>query len=1169
MIRLLLFSLLTLLFSAKSFCSGMFYTESFITIRGGTELYVQGDFVSKNTHDAGVRNAGEIHLTGNLINHSAKLFYWSTNGYSDFTADTVVAKLDSILADTTKTSSESPFYRKGSVHFIGKDTQYVIDSGKGIYFSDVFIHNQVVLNSDVHVQGQLDLKKDFNLNGHRLKLFAEEGINLNALGGTGTIAGESDTSQIIGGGEVIAIKGNSDASLSDLKSLGFELYTESNTVSVKLVRRNDTNNVIKNISDGSIRKTFTLKASHYLEIDSIVLHYFDDDFSPATHTNTDFAIWRYNPDIKPAKQLLSTVDTIRKTVKTIVKSDVNFQKDTALVFALASASCPENSPRISLGNDTNVCEGTTVHIENILAGTQQLKYNTWFRDASVIDSTAPTYNAIKSGEYWVHVTSEQGCEKYSDTIHVQFHPNPEPEITVDVRKKCVGEPFLFKYKENNSSILSNTLAIQWRFFDIDTIIPQATYYSDSVYHSYTINGNSAEVTRKVRLEVKSDYGCSRTAETFVTVGNTPLPVINLDSKYINDTTRLFKASNNRDYSAGQTILKTWFVNKDSVSTEDSLIYSFPRFDTYQIGLKMSTDVCEDSTSISATITDLAEVKFRLEKKDFCQKEAIRVVNTTHENRINDGIRYSLYVENDIIKEILSFQDSLLNKPLSLQDTGAYILTLVAELGSWQREYVDTIWVRPNPIINFGGEIRTCRSQLTLQSQDIGTDYLWSNGATTPTLSVTQSGQYGLSMINEHGCISFESVQVVLNTTISSGLPREISHCGEVTVSVNYRGGTYLWSTLDTTRFIHITKTGIYTVTLTDSICTTTDTVFVNILEPPHLNLGRDTGVCSNERLTLSVEPQDSVSYLWNTGYTGHSITVFSAGTYQLTATHQNGCENKESITAIIKNAPVVNLGQTRLLCDNRPVDFNLITESGAATIVWTLPDGAQQHGYLLSSSQAGMHSVFVQYTNGCSAIDSVSIQRGNTGLVADFLLASAIKLGDSVLLANLSPKNLQYQWEISNGFRSNEESPFTQFFREGEFDVRLSVSDGSFCPAIKEKAIYVSSDGRMLPKGERIDEREKPQDSIPENENFIGFLNAVLYPNPNDGNFAVVVKLSTNATLYALLADPLGRVLDQNVFRDRNEYRLEYRFAHLQAGIYFLKLWSGQESRDFKVVVAK
>jgi hypothetical protein len=1179
--RFLLSLLLLLLIPAKGICRDTVYVKSFLTIRAGTQLYIPGDLITDIPHDVGVRNSGEIHLTGNLENRKNKLFYWSTNGYSDFTGDTAVAKLDSILADTVKANSDSPLYRKGKVFFRGKDTQYILDTGNGIYFSDIYVHNQVVLNSSIHVQGTLTLKKNLDLNGNNLKLFNIDGFN--QWGGSGYIVGESDTSQIIGDGDVIAIKGNPDAPISHLKTLGFELFSQDTIVNVRLIRKND--NPISIISDGSIRRTFTVSTAFYRPIDSIVLHYFNNDFNTNNHSSSDFAVWRYDKNVSSestpyASKLSSVVDTEKKTVKAVVNPNEIKLNDT-LVFTLASASCPRNSPRISLGNDIVVCDGNTVLLKNIHneATTSNCKYHRWYSDTGFI-TIDHSLGVNQVGRYRVHIISEHGCEAF-DSIYVDFRPNPKPEIRVvnaigTQNLKCTGEPFLFKYIENDTSIKNPT--IHWGFGNSTFFSTEPGFvdYSDSVYHTYILDPNSDEAGFTIELSVTSNGCIGNSVPAQVIVENTPLPTIT--DIFISDSIRLFKASNERFGQSINNMRKIWTVENDTVSSSDSLIHSFQEFGTYKIGLKMFSRVCEGDTNISIIIRDRADVQFSLNKKEFCQGESIRVLNKTTVHNPKDDISYTLWMGG----RGYSFLDSLL--VLQANDTGTFIVTLVASApsGSWERTYVDTIRIHANPTINFGGEIKTCRSEITLKPQDTGIDYLWSNDSTSPTLTINQSGPYWLTMINEHWCISTESVHVVLSTTISSGLPRDTSQCGELKLSVNYPdlpSVTYKWEILgsseqlvpDNTREINVTTSGTYIVTLTDSICQTTDTIFVDILKIPYLGLGRDTSICSNETITLSVVPQDSVSYLWNTKETGTAITIATGGIYSLTATHQNSCVNKDSIFISIKNAPVLNLGRTRLLCDTLPVDFNLITESGAATILWTLPDGTQNYGYLLSSSQVGTHKVLVRYTNGCEATDSVDIQRGNTGLVADFLLASALKLGDSILLANLSPlanpshKNLQYQWTISDIFSSTEENPYVQFFIEGEFVVTLTVSDGSFCPAIKQKDIYVSSSGLLLPKGERINEDE--QDSNVPAENFAGFLEAKLYPNPNYGDFIVAVTLNGKADLFALLADPSGRVLERNVFRNQSEYSLEYR--NLRAGVYFLKLWSGRESRDFKIIVIK
>ena len=279
-----------LLFSVSGVCRDRdtLYTESFITVREGTKLYVNGDLISASKHDAGIRNSGEIHLTGNLENRHNRLFFWSSNGYLGMTVDTannIIVPENSILKEET---INSPLYQKGKVFFIGKDTQYIFntDTNAEIFFNNLYVHNHVVLKSDIRVQGKLNLKENLDLNSHTIRLFAKD--TFDQWGGTGIIVGESDTSQIIGNGEIIAFKGNYDAPLEDLKTLGFELYSSRDTVSVKLTRKN--NHQITSVSNGSISKTFELFAATHMPIDSVVLHYFDRDTNVNANNTANFIL---------------------------------------------------------------------------------------------------------------------------------------------------------------------------------------------------------------------------------------------------------------------------------------------------------------------------------------------------------------------------------------------------------------------------------------------------------------------------------------------------------------------------------------------------------------------------------------------------------------------------------------------------------------------------------------------------------------------------------------------------------------------------------------------------------------------------------------------------------------------------------------------------------------
>ena len=1187
MTRLLL-SLVLLLSFSVGFCRDTLYIQSHITVNAGDTLYIRGNLISESQTLLGIRNAGEIHLTGDLINRYAGLFYLSTNGHANFDSIPEPGRIP-----------VSRLYRSGAVHFVGADTQRIIvDTGAEIFFSDIYIHNHVVLNGDIRVQGKLTLHRDLHLNGRDLKLYAKDTNSTITdvflqWGATGTIVGESDTSKITGDGKVIAIKGTNDACISQLSYLGFELYFSGDTMPVMLIREN---RALPNVSDGSIDRTFRLLTNNTFssrkQIDSVALHYLHKNFSDSVRNSADFAVWVRDDSLELPRRLTSVVDTSQRIVKGTAYSNMFVRTDT-LFFTLANNECKAFRPMLSLGGDTIACYGETITLRNIHRADVVL--HTWNSIAgnNITHRHGDSLDVEQTDTIILHIQTNRGCEE-SDTIRVQFHPNPSPQILINNQVpnnintfKCVGDTFWLKYQELNDSLLARTdiRDIIWSFGD-GTI---NSLGHDSISHFYTLGHQETNLNRTIRLSVTSNHGCRGDASVDITVDNTPLPVIepytptNCNSNFC----RAFRATCTRGMLQDDVGI-AWFVDGNSVSTlgtSDILNFDFGGFGTYSVGLKMTTQraFCKSDTAIfSVVIRDRADVSFRLDTNVFCAGETIRLVNTTQVYSDEDRDRIQYRVDLGDGHPAMSFSGDTV---LSIWEAGIHTITLIANIPgtNWIGEYPKTIRINPNPVIGFGPEIRTCLSVMPLKRWNTGIDYryLWCDGSTDSSLTVVQDGQYTLTLTNVHECVATESVAVFLNTTISTGLPRDTTHCGPLTLSVNYLSANYEWSTGETTRDIRIETAGTRTYwvtltdsTLTDSICIVTDTIEVTILKIPSLDFEHDNiAICPGETITLSVPAQDSVSYQWITNYerthTGPTITTSHRGTYWLTATHQNRCENTARVVVTVKNIPSLNLsGNTFLVCDTLPIDFNL----GEANLVeWTFPDGSKTQGHLLSTSQTGMHKVFVEHANGCRVIDNINIQIGNTEIVADFLLASNVLQGDSVKFVNLSyhPRNteLQYLWRISDGFSTfttTQKNPYVRFGRDGEYVVRLTIySEGGNCPAVIEKTIIVAS-GIVNVFGINIDDEDS--DNVP-TDHLVRFLEAKLYPNPNEGNFFVRVVLSTEANVYALFADQSGRVLDRRVFRNQSEYILEYRFGHLQAGTYFLRLWSGREIRDFKIVV--
>jgi len=74
-------------------------------------------------------------------------------------------------------------------------------------------------------------------------------------------------------------------------------------------------------------------------------------------------------------------------------------------------------------------------------------------------------------------------------------------------------------------------------------------------------------------------------------------------------------------------------------------------------------------------------------------------------------------------------------------------------------------MRANPSVTIGGRTQFCQGDTTLLVAKLADAYLWSNGATTRTIAVTESGSYSVTVTdNERGCSNTSApISIVVDT----------------------------------------------------------------------------------------------------------------------------------------------------------------------------------------------------------------------------------------------------------------------------------------------------------------------------------------------------------------------------------------------------------------------
>ena len=190
------------------------------------------------------------------------------------------------------------------------------------------------------------------------------------------------------------------------------------------------------------------------------------------------------------------------------------------------------------------------------------------------------------------------------------------------------------------------------------------------------------------------------------------------------------------------------------------------------------------------------------------------------------------------------------------------------------------------------------SSLSLNAGNISNTYLWSTGAVSNSIVVSNAGIYTVIVKGLNGCVANDSFHVLTLNAPNISLDKNMVLCSGQPRTIDAGAGykQYLWSTGSTSQTISIQSLGKYWVTVTDRFsCEATDTTDVNqTANPPSGFLPPDTAVCAYANFKLAPTAGFD-KYVWSTGETSSSIMVSEPGIYSLTVTDNNTCVGSDTI----------------------------------------------------------------------------------------------------------------------------------------------------------------------------------------------------------------------------------------------------------------------------------
>jgi len=332
-------------------------------------------------------------------------------------------------------------------------------------------------------------------------------------------------------------------------------------------------------------------------------------------------------------------------------------------------------------------------------------------------------------------------------------------------------------------------------------------------------------------------------------------------------------------------------------------------------------------------------------------------------------------------------------------------------------------------------------------------YLWSNGATTASISNLAAGTYSVTATDAAGCTATGSFTVTSPSAININGTATAATCssasnGSITLTVTGGTGnkTYVWNTGATTANLNNLAPGNYSVTVSDAAACTASASFT-ITAPSGITISGSANAttCSDSNNgSISITAAGGTgnkTYVWSNGSTTAAINNLAPGNYTVTVTDAAGCTANASYTVTAPTAITISGTATSSGCastSNGSISITATGGTGNKTYVWS--NGATTA--TINNLEPGSYSVTATDAAGCTATASYTITEPTaltvSGIVTNTTCANSNN-GSITITASGGTGNKTYLWN------TNATTASISSLSPGSYSV--TVTDAAGCTA--------------------------------------------------------------------------------------------------------------------------
>ena len=455
------------------------------------------------------------------------------------------------------------------------------------------------------------------------------------------------------------------------------------------------------------------------------------------------------------------------------------------------------------------------------------------------------------------------------------------------------------------------------------------------------------------------------------------------------------------------------------STESSIVVTLPEL--YSVTV---SNAFECSTSKNVQVIQVALPDANIQGgNNVCQGNSLSLIATGGSSYLwNDG----------------SVSDTLVVTP----ETNTTYYVTVTNIYGCSRSKDIAVTVNSLPELTIVGDNSVCAGESTIFMVYGADSYRWNTGGRTDHITASTAGVYSVTGTDENQCQSTATVLLEVHPLPTIKINGRTTFCQSGYTTITATGAsTYEWNSGDMSQSITATHAGSYTVTGTDQYgCSATKSVVVTTSVVNASFLG-NRSICPGQSTTLMITGDEGNTYRWFDGSNGQSIEVSSAGTYSVTVTNADGCQNNMIANVTELTAPNANITGDYSICEGQSTTLRA---SGGNSYLWD--DGSTQPGITVNMS--GTYSVTVTNLQGCTSSTSFTVE-AHPAPVVTILAQDAICRGESVSITAISSAN-RFSWNTGQNSATIQVSPNTNT------NYSVLVTDEHECTATATTSVMVN-----------------------------------------------------------------------------------------------------------------